>query len=218
MFRWQTLASILVCTVYGGVAGYLLAMQFDPGHELAFGVVGLLVGVLAAGCSFGRNALKVAAFLHAAIAILAFRIFVRDGSDGTFSEIAIYVALGVTLPGLVLAFAGIRNSQPYEQNLPPGYDHVARASEPLAAWKKVGLVLLVSFLLVAQMFSMVLFYLALLLPVGFGVYYGIRMIRSRKAPTPTVARRLSVPSQREIPAQTKSHWTVIPTTGDDDRM
>lgn len=76
--------------------------------------------------------------------------------------------------------------------------------------------LLVPLLLIATAFSMTFLLLAFALPVVFTVYYVVRILRTRRTETPMVARRLSIPSQRERPVQSRSYWTVNPNTGDDD--
>jgi hypothetical protein len=215
MDRWQSLTSIILCGAYCGVAGFLLARQFDWGDATAYAVIGGLAGVLLSGFPAGRIALKVAAALELVAAVLAFRIFARGVIDSNPQHIGYYVACGVVLPGLVLAFAGIRKPETFEPNLPPGYEHVSRSSQPMAAWKKLGLVPLVSFLLLAQMFSAVLFVLIWVLPVGLTIYYLIQILRTRKPSATRVARRLAVPSQREQPVQSRSHWTVISHNGKD---
>jgi hypothetical protein len=84
----------------------------------------------------------------------------------------------------------------------------------MSFWQKLGLVVLATLFLPLQMFSGGIFTMIGILPVVFVGYYLIRLVRTKKTGVPNVQRRLSVPSQRERPAQIKSYWTINPDEPD----
>lgn len=205
-----------MCGAYGGTAGYFASREWDLGPVSLFVALGFLVGAALSGVKIGRNFLRITAALQATIAILVFRMFVRGLAEDVYAAIARYIGLAVTLPGLVVALGEVPRATSYEQNLPAGYEHVSRIGTPMPVWKRLSLVLLISVLLVVQMFSAALFLMIVALPVVFACHYVIQLLRTRRSSAPPVARRMAVPSQRERPAQSRSHWTINPDQTDEE--
>jgi hypothetical protein len=205
---------------YLGILAYLTAGYWNA-PLVPIVAAAAAVGLFMARFAVFREILRGVAVIQAVAAILSFRIYIKSFrlDFPSIEEIAAYILAGIALPLLVAAFICVEHRKPVAAgDLPLGYEHLERHYKPMPAGVKLLIILGVCLGMVAQMMSIILMAFIFVLPVGLALYWLISMLRERKKPVPTAARRISLSPKMERPAQTRNHWTVNSSEFEDPDM
>jgi hypothetical protein len=212
--RWVAALSV---TAY---CAYLACLSHSSlsRHGFVLAVV-LICGALAGSLrfSFVRQIVVLLAAAHAAIAVLGFGEFMHElrvfrWANAKACPLTLqFVVANVGLPAAVFVLL-----QEYPKRLEfhdtgiaylPGPTGVKAFSLVQRLCLVLGITVAVAVIFIGGPFGLLVLSIATI-PIGYGLYVLLRLIRPRQELRPSGQRRIRVGSQRLRSSQTKSHWTV----------
>jgi len=203
-------ASLIIAQVSVAVYAYRSALNVTADYDGAIrhvvaGVAAVMVALLVR-VAWIRRLMRWICFGHAVLGLALIHLWVNSYGEG----VVLYAIDTILLPAAVGLFLLPEPQVAKAEDLPVGYEHLARTRGGLKLWHKpLVLAGIATLLPVLLGFNTVLFVVVLLaVPIAFVVWHLNRMATVHKSRAPELARRIRERAGGRKPEQEGRYWTI----------